>query len=183
MFEVRGLDTKDILGTKVGNIWWGEKGYVVCPSYGSGIVYDPAGKEVTRFNGGGDQNHFDNFLKAVRARDPKLLNCDVEEGHLSAALCHLGNISYRLGHKASMADEIKCFTSCKEAQDALGRMRQHLVDNKVDLKDAVGLVGTRLTIDPKAEKFTAATDGADVKKANDMLFREYRKGFEIAEKA
>jgi Oxidoreductase family, NAD-binding Rossmann fold len=183
MFEVRGLDTKDILGAKVGNIWWGEKGYVVCPSYGSGIVYDPAGKEVTRFNGGGDQNHFDNFLKAVRARDPKLLNCDVEEGHLSAALCHLGNISYRLGHKASMADEIKCFTSCKEAQDALGRMRQHLVDNKVDLKDAVGLVGTKLTIDPKAEKFTAATDGADVKKANDMLFREYRKGFEIAEKA
>ena len=77
----------------------------------------------------------------------------------------------------------KCFTACKEAQDAFGRMKQHVTDNKVDLKDAVGLVGAKLTIDPKAEKFTAATDGADVKKANDMLFREYRKGFEIAEKA
>jgi predicted dehydrogenase len=183
LFEVRGLDTKDYKGAKVGNIWFGDKGYVVCPNYNSGIAYDPDGKKVAEFKGGSDQSHFDNFLTAVRGRDHKLLNCDVEEGHLSAALCHLGNISYRLGRPATMADTISCFDGCKAAGEAFGRMKDHITDNKVDLKDAAGLVGTKLTIDPQAEKFTAATDGADLKKANAMLFREYRKGFDIAEKA
>ena len=29
------------------------------------------------------------------------LNCDITEGHLSAALCHLANISYRLGKEVA----------------------------------------------------------------------------------
>jgi hypothetical protein len=179
MFEVRGLDTKDILGAKVGNIWWGETGYVVCPSYDKGIAYTLDGKELKRFSGGGDQNHFDNFVKAVRSRKQTDLNCDVEEGHLSAAICHLGNISYRLGRSIKMDDDVKNLYDCSEARDAFDRMKQHLTDNQVTLKDAIGLAGTKLTIDSKTEKFTAATDGVDLKTANDLLFREYRKGFEI----
>jgi len=182
MFEVRGLDTKDYKGVKVGNIWFGDKGYVVCPSYAGGAAFDAEGKKVADFKGGGDQFHFDNFVKAVRSGKPSDLNCDVEQGHLSAAICHLGNISYRLGEKASMADTIKVFDGTPEAAAAFGRMKDHLKDNKVDLKDAVGLVGPKLIIDPKTEKFTAA-GGADVKKANDMLFRAYRKGFDITEGA
>lgn len=180
MFEVRGLDTKDYKGAKVGNIWFGEKGYVVCPSYAGGTAFDNDGNKLESFSGGGDQHHFDNFVKAVRSGKHTDLNCDVEEGHLSAAICHLGNISYRLGTKASMADSIKVFDGCADATEAFGRMKQHITDNKVELKDALGLVGPKLTIDPKTEKFTAATGGADVKKANDMLFREYRKGFDIS---
>lgn len=183
MFEVRGLDTKDYKGIKVGNIWFGDKGYVVCPSYSGGAAFDNDGNKVQEFKGGGDQFHFDNFVKAVRSGKHTDLNCDVEEGHLSAAICHLGNISYRLGTKASMADGIAAFDGTPAAAEAFGRMKQHLTDNKVDLKDAVGLVGPKLTIDPKAEKFTAATAGADVKKANEMLFRAYRKGFDITEGA
>jgi hypothetical protein len=183
LFEVRGLDTKDYKGTKVGNIWFGDKGYVVCPSYGSGIAYDLDGKEVAKFNGGNDAYHFRNFVEAVRSRKHTHLNCDVEQGHLSAALCHLGNISYRLGRETVIGDDIRTFEKVLPASEAFERMKAHLEDNKVDKGTAKCLVGTKLTIDPKAEKFTAATDGADVKKANDMLFREYRKGFEIAEKA
>ena len=36
-----------------------------------------------------------NFLDCVKSR--KRPNADVEEGHLSAILCHLGNIATRLG--------------------------------------------------------------------------------------
>ncbi len=43
--------------------------------------------------------HFENFRKAVVSRRVSDLNCDVLEGHLSAALCHLANISYRTGDK------------------------------------------------------------------------------------
>jgi predicted dehydrogenase len=42
-----------------------------------------------------DSAHVRNFLDCVRSR--KRPNADIEEGHLSAVMCHLGNISTRLG--------------------------------------------------------------------------------------
>jgi predicted dehydrogenase len=178
VFEVRGLKTEKYKGADVGVIWLGTDGMVVCPNYySSGIVYDKAGKEVTRFTGGNDQNHFDNFARAVRSGNPKDLNCDIAEGHLSAALCHLANISYKLGAETPFDRDITCFTDCKEAAAALGRMKAHLKANGVDLAKAVGRVGPKLTIDPKAEQFTGSHAG----EANPLLFREYRKGYELKE--
>ena len=52
-----------------------------------------------KFKGGGD--HFGNFIDAVRSRKHEDLNADILEGHLSSALCHLANISYRLGEQAA----------------------------------------------------------------------------------
>ena len=178
IFEVRGLSTRDYKGAKVGNIWFGDKGYVVCPSYNAGVAYDNDGTVVQKFSGGGDQFHFDNFIKAVRSRKSADLTCDALEGHLSAALCHLANISYRLGRETSFDADIQAFADDKAATEALVRMKQHLKDNNVDLARAVGRVGPKLTIDPQTEKFTG---GADLAKANPVLFREYRKGFNITE--
>jgi predicted dehydrogenase len=172
VFEVRGLKTDPYKGSGVGNIWFGSEGMVVCPSYSGGVAYDKAGKEVMKFNGGGDQHHFDNFLKAVRSRKREDLNADILEGHLSSALCHLGNISYRLGAETTMS-EVKQFSDYKPAQEAVVRMFDHLKDNQVDLKDAKGRVGVLLPIDPKSEKFTGNNA-----KANAMLTREYRQGFD-----
>ncbi|OWK41586.1 Gfo/Idh/MocA family protein [Fimbriiglobus ruber] len=179
IFEVRGLKTDDYKGVKVGNIWFGENGYVVCPSYSSGLAYDKDGKQIAKFGGGGDQSHFDNFVKGVRSRKLTDLNCEVAEGHLSAALCHLANISYRLGKETPFDANLTELAGTKDAAvvEAVSRMKLHLTDNKVDLAKAIGRVGPKLTIDPKTEKFT----GSDVAKANDMLFREYRKGFDITE--
>ena len=42
---------------------------------------------------------FRSFLDCVRSRNYKTLNAEVEIGVTSAALCHLANISYRLGRK------------------------------------------------------------------------------------
>lgn len=176
LFEVRGLTTKDYRGTKVGNIFVGEKGYVVCPSYSSGIVYDADGKKLQEFKGGGDESHFANFIKAVRSRKVSDLNCDIEQGHLSATLCHLANISYRLGTKQMLGDSITAFDGLPEAKEAFGRMKQHLTDNKVDLAVTPCLVGPKLALDRKGEKFT----GEGAAKANTLLTRaEYRKGYDI----
>jgi predicted dehydrogenase len=175
IFEVRGLNTGDYQGAKVGNIWFGEKGYVVCPSYSSGIAYTPDGQKVKEWKGGGDQSHFDNFVKAVRSGKHTDLNCDVEEGHLSAALCHLGNISYRLGKACNMGENIDSFDGVPAAKEAFARMKSHLTDNKVELTTAKGFVGEVLKIDPTTEKIVGNA------KANEMLFREYRKGFDISE--
>src|SRR5687768_11504662 len=95
IFEVRGLPTTDYRGAKVGNVFHGSDGYVVMASYDGGAAFDRDGKPVATFKGGGD--HFRNFIDCMRSRKVEDLNGDILEGHLSSALCHLGNISYLLG--------------------------------------------------------------------------------------
>jgi predicted dehydrogenase len=180
IFEVRGLKTGDYRGAKVGNVFYGSEGYVVCPSYSNGVAYDKDGNVVQKFSGGGD--HYENFVKAVRARDAKLLNAPILQGHLSSALCHLGNISYRLGNVSSEAELAEFFTDGKNplglgesACETFGRLKEHLSDNAVKPEGGFR-TGRKLTIDPKTESFANDTS------ANQMLFREYRKGFEVPEK-
>lgn len=172
VFEVRGLPTEGYKGAKVGNIWVGTEGYVVCPNYSGGTAYDKNGKEVAKFSGGGDQNHFDNFVKAVRSRKHTDLNCDIADGHLSAALCHLANISLRSGTTAPLAKAADA-TDDKRVSEFAAGMLAHLKANKVDASETKALFGPVLAIDTKTETFT------NNKRANEMLFREYRKGFEL----
>src|SRR5207302_8046164 len=104
------------------------------------------------FKGGKDQLHFDNFVKAVRSRKVEELNGEILEGHLSSALCHLANISYRLGAETTFDKDLAGFADCKEAADAVRRMKEHLTASKVDLAKAVGRVGPKLAIDPRTER-------------------------------
>ena len=62
-------------------------------------AFNNKGELIKKFGGG--ENHFGNFVKAVRSRKAGDLNADILEGHQSTALCHAGNISYRLGRPAS----------------------------------------------------------------------------------
>jgi Oxidoreductase family, C-terminal alpha/beta domain len=41
--------------------------------------------------------HFGNFIECVRSRKAEDLNAPIREGHISCALVHLANASYRLG--------------------------------------------------------------------------------------
>jgi len=151
-----------------------EGGRVVIPSYDTALVYDKAGKEIKKFSEGGD--HFANFIKAVRSRKHTDLNADILEGHLSSALCHTGNISYRLGRKqkqGAIREAIKANTQLTESTE---RMFEHLAANGVDV-DATPLgLGVALTMDPKSERFL----GNDA--ANEMLTRPYRKPYVVPEK-
>jgi hypothetical protein len=173
IFEVRGLKTDPLRNAKVGNIFHCENGVVVCPDYLSGIVFDNDGKELARFRASGD--HHGNFLKAVRSRKETDLNADILEGHLSSALCHLGNVSYRLGtEQPSIKDS--AVAGNKEAAEALARMEQHLKDNKVELDKTPLRVGRKLKINNGTESFV------NDKEADKLLTREYRKGFEVPSK-
>lgn len=169
VFEVRGLKTEPLDGASVGVIFYGSEGKLVIGSYAGGVVYDKDGKEVKKFSGGGDADHFSNFVEAVRKRDYKILNADILEGHLSSALCHLGNISYRLGTPISSADLQKQLTGDNEAQGTLDRFLQHLADNKVDPQS------TKITLGPTLELTDHETfTGAHAEEANKFLTREYR---------
>ena len=68
----------------------------------------PTGLTTTEFP------HYQNFIDAIRANDPKLLTCDVMEGHLSSTLPHLGNISYRVGHGLMFNGKTETFETTRQ---------------------------------------------------------------------
>jgi len=82
------------------------------------------------------------------------LNADIEQGHLSSALCHLGNVSYRLGETISAADMQKQLDGDDEALKTFERVTNHLQENNVDLAQAQLRGGAQLTLDGKKEIFT-----------------------------
>ena len=95
IFEVRGLGTPDYHGEKVGNFFHCESGIVTEGKfYPKGSDDGAADCQRPRGPGGG---HFQNFIAAVRSRQQSDLNADILEGHYSSTLCHLANMSYRLG--------------------------------------------------------------------------------------
>ena len=65
--------------------------------------------------------HYQNFIDAIRANDPKLLTCDIMEGHLTSTLPHLANISYRVGRGLKFNGKTETFENDKEADKLLTR--------------------------------------------------------------
>ena len=171
VFEVRGLPTQAYRGATVGNVFHCADGYVAITSYNNAIAFDNNNRELQRFSGAAD--HFGNFISAVRSGRRQDLNADILEGHLSSALCHLANISYRLGRNVAFDRTNGTIGDNRDVNDTLTRTVDHLRGNNVQLGKAQLTVGRRLTVDPQAENF-----GNDAE-ANRLLTREYRKGFEV----
>lgn len=67
------------------------------------------------------QTHFENFIECVRSRKAEGLNASMEDGHFSTALCHLGNISYRLGRSVTFDGSAERFVGDADADKLLGR--------------------------------------------------------------
>jgi len=119
-FEVRHWCTNLEDGAGVGNIFYGDKGYMVIKGYDTYDTYlgekrekGPSGKA------GGD--HFKNWFDAIRARDMSIQHGPVESGHLSSALAHLGNISYRLGRQLDFDPVAERFIGDQDANEMLSR--------------------------------------------------------------
>lgn len=102
-FEVRHWHTNNELGeingddrNVVGCIFYGSEGYMTTHGFDRGYqTY--LGKDRKKGKGRrSDENHFQNFINAVRSRKQEDLNAPIREGHFSAGLIHLANASYRL---------------------------------------------------------------------------------------
>ena len=196
IFEVRGLPEKadgkamdKYRGASVGVIVQYERGHILCPDYNDAIAFDADGQQIKKFtkrpaatavdadetpSDGG--NHYANFLSAVRSRKTADLHGKIIDGHISSALCHTGNIAYRLGKK-SAPDAIKeKLKGSKDATDSFERLAAHLAANNVDISTDQLTFGEHLQFDPLTEKFVGHAD------ANRLLTREYRAPFVVPEK-
>ena len=147
-FEVRGLMTggecrllEDSGGGAhtIGVLFFGSDGFLTVSNRGYWTYLGdkrapgPTGKPAAGENG--TALHFENFRKAVLSRRVSDLNCDVLEGHLSAALCHLANVSYRTGDKLLFDPSAERFVGNYGANTLLKR----------GLPGAVGRSGIRLS--------------------------------------
>ncbi len=186
VFETRGLSVDDSAdyeinmlfkstkGNKIGVIFYGTRGYLVQDSYTHCVAYDLNLNVIREFNGGGD--HFGNFIDACISRKSDTLNADAWEGHLSAAVAHLANISYYLGEQnlVSPRDAKRILSRISSKDDnvaTLERTLRHLTDNGVDLEKYPISMGPHLKFNPAQEVFTNSSE------ANALLTRNYRDGF------
>ena len=70
---------------------------------------------------GPELSHFQNFIDCVRSRKRENLNCEILEGHMSTALCHLANIAFRTGRKLTFDPATETFPGDAEANRYLTR--------------------------------------------------------------
>ena len=186
LFEVRGLPRDaeaqagewregmdDYMGASIGVIVHCEGGYLQIPSYTEATAFDANGKKLESWKGGG--NHYANFVDAVHSRRGADLTASIEDGHLSSALCHLGNVSYMRGEAAGPAKIAKVAGKLRNAGDTADRFLDHLVKNGVDPEIEQPIVGSWLEIDPDSEQI----EGDE--QANRLLTREYREPFVVPE--
>lgn len=136
-FEVRGLYTNDENGIRIGNLFYGSEGWMHLdgpnwktyfgrknepgPSYSS----DEEAADPGNLMGAGGSGHFMNFIDAVRANDWMKLNGDISEGHLSTSMCHLANISNRLGRELVFDSRSETFVDDRLADGYLTRKYRH----------------------------------------------------------
>lgn len=133
-FEVRPWLTNSEGGATVGNIFYGDKGYIVIDGYDkyTSFLGDKGTPGKSNSDGGqaasgvdrglgGTDGHFANFIEAVRKHDSSILNGPVETAHLSSALAHLGNIAYRLDRVLNFDPRSEKFVNDPEADAMLTR--------------------------------------------------------------
>src|SRR5262249_54044713 len=118
------------------------------------------------------------FLRAVRSRKAADLNAPAEHGHYSSALCHLPNISYRLGEKVPFNGKAKALGDNREVVETFSNLRENLEGTGVRLAETTYQLGRTLTVDQKNERFVG--EGAEA--ANRLLTRPYRAPFVVPEK-
>jgi predicted dehydrogenase len=132
---------------------------------------EPLAKFPTACKPGGN---FGNFIDCVRSRKKENLNAPIIEGHRSALLCHLSNISYRLGKEVPFSEETKAFGDDKAAYESFEGIKAHLADAaKLKLSEATYRLGSQLRFDAKAEQFI------DAPEADRLLTHEYRKPYVV----
>ena len=163
------------LGMTIGAAVHCEEGTLLLPNYSSARVIDHSGKVIKEWRGA--QDHFQNFIDGVRSRDASQLNGRIEDGHLSSALCHLGNISFLRGESVSPGQAMGKITWPTTSPADLERVVAHLKANGVDFASTGIVAGKMLEMDSENESFVGDDE------ANAMLFRSGRAEYVFPDEA
>lgn len=109
-------------GPAGGAIFVGDKGTITidrekCTSNPAEIVQEPIkGSEIRLIK---SDDHIQNWLECIRSREKPI--CDVEVGHRSATVCHLGNIARWTGERLHWDPVVERFSNSAGANKMLTR--------------------------------------------------------------
>lgn len=110
-------------GSGFGIAWYGDKGTLLIGDKGWRIEdLDPKAPPVAKSEGpssDGMKAHVQNFLDCIREGGTP--NADIEIGHFSTRLCHLGNIAHRTGRRLAFDAATESFPGQPEANALLSR--------------------------------------------------------------
>jgi len=176
VFETRGLVGKiDEFPRKVANEFYTTEGVIRDGKFKArqgGKTYDVEPEDIHVTEGGA----FGSFIRCVRSRKRKEVNGEILDAHLSSALCHLGNISFRMGWEVPFNTEPKALGDSDVISDSAMTVLENTKAIGVDPSRATYRLGPKLRFDPEAEKFVD-NPAADV-----MLSRPYREPFVVPER-
>ena len=65
------------------------------------------------------KDHHENWLDCIASRQRPI--CDVEIGHRSATVCHLGSIALRLGRELNWDPQAEQFVNDEQANQMVGK--------------------------------------------------------------
>lgn len=172
VFDVRGLEGKTNMGVS-NHVYFDQNAKQTNvqsrETHGIKNIKDPLADR-------GDVDIFENFIQAVRSRKEVDLDAHVYEGHVSSGLCHLANVSYRLGEKTSFRKKTKPFGNNPKASEYFERMQEHLKDNGLKLEETDYIVGRTLAFDASTESIKGDEE------ANQLLSRQYRPPYVVPDK-
>ena len=179
-FEVRGLPTEPFpgwipsfanLGRMVGNAFYLEDGVLVDNVFfkrDGTIDYIPSDDVASDSVSG--TGTFVNFVKVVRGE--AAADCDIQQGHLSASLIHLIQISLKRGTDIGLADFLR--SDMPEGLEQAGeRFKKHLIEANLDPNREFVRIGRELHFIPEEERFANDLE-SDV-----LLGNTPRSGFEF----
>ncbi len=145
---------------------------------GRGVAVDKDGKEIKVFKGG-DINalHKKNFLDAIKSRDKDSLSAEVETGHISTGWCNLANVASRVSGAYDYEAAHSIAPDFKPWEMLLKNMRENLKPFGLTVNSGEIKMSPILTHNPETERF----EGDHAYGANELLKRQYRKGYEVKE--
>ena len=139
-FDTRGLYTNDENGIRIGNLFFGSKGWMHLkgnewhtyfgrknepgPSYTREDEKEEAA-DPNNLAGAGSYPHFVNFIDALRSNNWMKLTADILEGHKSTTMIHMADISYRVGRELTFDSHSEQFVGDEQANGYLTRNYRH----------------------------------------------------------
>ena len=116
VYEHRLWSNHGIESEQFGVAFYGENGTLIVGEKGWRV--EERASAHSKATNGGQSKHVQNFLDCVKSREKP--NADIEIGHLSTRLCHLGNIAFRTGKKLAFDAASESFKD-SEANTLLSR--------------------------------------------------------------
>jgi hypothetical protein len=125
-----------------------------------------------------------NFLDAVRSRRTQDLAASAEIGHASAAMCHLGNISMRVGAPATAQEIAGALEGMPAAAGVARSLADHLGVHGVDLAKRPLSLGPWMDIERNGDGIARVASGGEgtLERARYLLRETQRPPYVIPEK-